>query len=177
MESTSKKPSPWEYGVVLLLLAAAFFLILLTSSCGTSRESLKDTRIEYRDTTINNYWKKDTTIHVDLPIEQGKVVTMIGDTAKAQTSIASAAAWVDDAGRLHLELENRSDKGIDVIAPVYGRTIYTSVTDYKSEQLKPPPVYVEKELTWWQRFRLKAFWPLVLAVVLLLLWTFRKLFL
>ena len=37
-------------------------------------------------------------------------------------------------------------------------------------------VKVAQPLTWWQKFRQGAFLPLLLAVVLLLLWTFRKLF-
>lgn len=37
-------------------------------------------------------------------------------------------------------------------------------------------VRVAQPLTWWQKFRQGAFLPLLLAVVLLLLWTFRKLF-
>lgn len=36
-------------------------------------------------------------------------------------------------------------------------------------------VEVEKPLSWWQRFRIDAFWWLLGAVVLLLAWTFRKL--
>ena len=34
--------------------------------------------------------------------------------------------------------------------------------------------YKEKELTWWQRFRLKAFWWQLLLNVLMLLFIFRK---
>lgn len=35
-------------------------------------------------------------------------------------------------------------------------------------------VKVEKPLSWWQKFRMGAFWWLLGAVALLLLWTFRK---
>lgn len=34
---------------------------------------------------------------------------------------------------------------------------------------------VEKPLSWWKSFQIKAFWGLLAAVVLLLVWTFRKL--
>ena len=37
-------------------------------------------------------------------------------------------------------------------------------------------VQVAQPLSWWQKFRQGAFLPLLLSVVLLLLWTFRKLF-
>lgn len=36
-------------------------------------------------------------------------------------------------------------------------------------------VKIEKPLSWWQSFKIGAFWWLCGAVVLLLLWTFRKL--
>ena len=35
-------------------------------------------------------------------------------------------------------------------------------------------VKVEQPLTWWQKFRQEAFWWLAGAVLLLLIWTFRK---
>lgn len=35
-------------------------------------------------------------------------------------------------------------------------------------------VKVEQPLTWWQKFRQEAFWWLAVAVLLLLIWTFRK---
>ena len=35
-------------------------------------------------------------------------------------------------------------------------------------------VKIEKPLSWWQKFRIGAFWWLLGAVALLLLWTFRK---
>ena len=35
-------------------------------------------------------------------------------------------------------------------------------------------VQVEKPLSWWQKLKIRAFWGLAGAVLLLLLWTFRK---
>ena len=35
-------------------------------------------------------------------------------------------------------------------------------------------VKVEKPLSWWQKTRQRAFWPLLLSVAALIAWTFRK---
>lgn len=43
----------------------------------------------------------------------------------------------------------------------------------EAETIKEP-VYIEKPLTAWQTFRLEAFWWLVAATGIQLLWAFRK---
>ena len=48
------------------------------------------------------------------------------------------------------------------------------VTDTLIIEKTTEPQYIEKSLTWWQRFRQGAFWWLVGGIALLLLWTFRK---
>ena len=35
-------------------------------------------------------------------------------------------------------------------------------------------VKVEKELSWWQKFRIRSFWGLLVLSIALLAWTFRK---
>lgn len=40
------------------------------------------------------------------------------------------------------------------------------------ERIKEVPV--ERPLTWWQKTKIRAFWGLLVAVLLLALWTFRK---
>ena len=49
------------------------------------------------------------------------------------------------------------------------RVVCDSVTVERVKEVK-----VDRPLTWWQKFRQGAFWWLAGAVLLLLLWTFRK---
>ena len=151
---------------------AAFFLVLVQATSCSPRiiETIKtNTVVEKRDSIA---WK-DTTIYVPIPIGSGNVITAVGDTAKAKTQIAEAASWVDGAGKLHLELNNR--KGfIPHDAKIPSRTIWISVNSTRVETLTRT-VEVDKPLSWWQKFRIGAFWWLLGAIVALLLWTFRKL--
>lgn len=151
---------------------AAFFLVLAHATSCSPRivETIKtETIIEQKDSIA---WR-DTTIFVPIPLGSGETITAVGDTAKAKTAIAEAASWVDSVGKLHLELKNRTGF-IQHQAKVPSRTILISVNNTRTETLTRT-VEVEKPLSWWQKFRLVAFWWLLGAVVALLLWTFRKL--
>jgi hypothetical protein len=52
--------------------------------------------------------------------------------------------------------------------------VHVTDTLYKASEIVETTVEVEKPLSWWQSFEIRAFWWLLAAVVLLLLWTFRK---
>ena len=57
------------------------------------------------------------------------------------------------------------------------RYIHDTIRLVKADSVfidRPVEVEKEKPLTWWQTARLEAFWWLAGAVVLLLVWTFRK---
>ena len=51
------------------------------------------------------------------------------------------------------------------------------VTDtlIKEAEIRTEIKEIEKPLSWWQKFRIEAFWWLLLGVIALLVWTFRKL--
>ncbi len=142
---------------------AAFFLVLVQATSCSPRiiETIKtETVIEQKDSIA---WR-DTTIYVPIPLGSSEAITAVGDTAKAKTAIAEAASWVDGAGKLHLELNNR--KGfIPHDAKIPSRTIWTSVNNTRAETLTRT-VEVEKPLSWWQKFRIGAFWWLILLAAI-----------
>ena len=145
-------------------------LVWALSGCSTEKEVIKwKERVVYRDTTA---WR-DTTFYVPIPLESGQVITQAQDTARAETSVAVAESFVDTFGLLHLYLRNK-DTVIPYHAAIPHRTIWVEVTTEK-EQLKQQIIEVEKPLTWWQRFRLRAFWWLAGFFLLLVLWWTREL--
>ena len=157
-----------------ILLITAAFLLQALYSCGTVNVA-QNTKTEYRDTTIYQDRLQDTTIYVPIPLEKGQAIVTVGDTSKLETSVARSTASIDARGKLNHTLENKSDQKLQAIVPVHSKVIYHGVTSNKAEILTRT-IYKEKELTWWQNVRLKAFWPLLVAVLLLLLllWNFRK---
>lgn len=142
----------------ILLLAG---LLLALSSCSPKVIYQKETVIEYRDTTIRD------TAYFEVPVEVEKIVTR--DTVShLENSLAISDAMVTD-GFLHHSLETKPQ---EIPVPV---VIHVRDTIRQEAQIIEKEVEVEKPLSWWQKFQIWAFWWLLGAVVLLLLWTFRKL--
>ena len=144
------------------LEATAILLVLgLLASCSPRIITEKETVIEYRDTTIID------TAYFEVPVEVEKIVTR-DTTSHLENSLAISDAMVTD-GFLHHSLETKPQK---VPVPV---VIHVRDTIKQEAQIVYKEVPVEQPLSWWQKFRMDAFWWLLGAVVLLLLWTFRKL--
>lgn len=139
----------------------AFLLVLCLASCSPRVITKTETVIEYRDRIVT-----DTAV-VEIPVEVEKIVTR-DTTSHLENTYAKSDAMVSE-GFLHHSLES---------IPQYIRVpVEVHVTDtlYKEAEIHTETVEVEKPLSWWQKFRMDAFWWLLGAVVLLLLWTFRKL--
>lgn len=171
-----KIKEPFSFGdLAVALIAVAMILAMLISLTGCSpkiAENISEhTSVEYRDST----YYRDTTIYVPIPLENGQVVTRANEKAKAETSIAEAEAYVDTLGFLHLDIRNKPGH-LSAVVAIPHRDIWVNTTT-KKEQLKKLVVQVEKPLNWWQKFRINSFWWLLAAVVVLVLWCTRKLWL
>lgn len=132
----------------------------LLASCSPRIIKEVHTQIEYRDREVH-----DTAV-VEIPKIIEKNVTR--DTAShLENTYARSDASVRD-GFLWHSLESKPQI---IKVPV---TVHVTDTLYKEAQIEEKIVEVEKPLSWWQRFRIGAFWWLCGAVLLLLAWTFRK---
>ena len=118
------------------------------------------TQVEYRDRVVHD------TATVEVPVEVEKIVTR-DTTSHLENNWAKSDAMVSD-GFLHHSLES---KPRIIQVPV---EVHVTDTLWKEQEIKEVEKLVEKELTWWQRFRMEAFPWLLLAVVVLLLFAFRK---
>lgn len=144
-----------EKALIGILLALTLSGCCVCKKCPLQKDSV---RIEYRDRIIHD----TTTFEVTKEVE--KIVTR--DTVShLENSWAKSDALVSE-GLLHHSLES-----IPQIIKVPYEVI---VTDTLIVEKTTEPVYIEKPLTWWQKFRQGAFWWLVGGIVLLLIWTFRK---
>ena len=145
----------------ILYVAFIALLIFLLTACSPKVVYQKETVIEYRDTTIRD------TAYFEVPVEVEKIVTR--DTVShLENSLAISDAMVTD-GFLHHSLETKPQ---EIPVPV---VIHVRDTIRQEAQIIEKEVEIEKPLSWWQKFQIGAFWWLLGAVVLLLLWTFRKL--
>ena len=146
----------WVVGIVLAVSA----ILCWITSCSPKVIVQKETVTEYRDRIVH-----DTTT-VEIPYEVEKVVTR--DTAShLENTYAKSDAVVSD-GLLHHSLESRPQI---IKVPV---EVHVTDTLYKESEIRTETVEVEKPLSWWQKFRLDAFWWLVAAVFVFVLYIFRK---
>ena len=141
------------------VLIAALILIMCLS-CGTTKPVPSPT-IEYRDTVIY----RDRVIHdtttFEVPVEVEKIVTR--DTAShLENSWAKSDAMVSE-GFLHHSLESIPQ----VIKVPYTVEVKDTVIIHEESTQEPPQIVeVEKELSWWQRFEIGAFWWLVVIALI-----------
>lgn len=155
----------------LKILAFSFALCLTSCSPKIVDKLVTQTVIEYRDSTV---WR-DTTIFVPIPLESDQAIVHVGDTSHRETSVAESDAWIGKDGLIHHNIRNKAGARIPYSVKLPEHWLYTGVINTKEkEQGIIKEVKVEKPLSWWQKLRIGAFWWLLGAVALLLLWTFRK---
>lgn len=150
--------------------AASLLLVLSAAACAPRVivEKVIETRIERRDSLVY----RDTLIKVPIPLEKDQAIVQLGDTSKLETTVAQSVAYVDSTGRLHHTLENRRGS-LSTVVKIPVRYVFQSEVQ-KQAEIITKEVEVEKPLSWWQNFRIRAFWYLLGAVAALVLWTFRK---
>lgn len=156
-----------------LKILAFSFAICLFPSCSQKivEKLVTQTVTEYRDSTVF----RDSTIFVPIPLESDQAIVHVGDTSHRETSVAESDAWIGKDGLIHHNIRNKAGARIPYSVKLPEHWLYTGVINTKEkEQGIIKEVKVEKPLSWWQKLRIGAFWWLLGAVALLLLWTFRK---
>lgn len=163
-------------------IAALCAILVVATSCGLCKHLPTETHVKdstvvnYKDSTIVSI--KDSTVLVQIPAESSSAVLPDGFRSHVQTSIAESDAWVED-GLLHHTIRNRSENMLPAVVPVMttARVIH-SENDHTGLTDRVVTKEVEKPLTWWQRFRIGAFfWLLGLALIgwrREILWLLRK---
>ena len=154
-----------------LILILGFWAILPGCSPKIVERLVTVTNTEVHDSLA---WR-DTTIYVPIPLESDQAIVHVGDTSHRETSIAESDAWIGKDGMIHHSLRNKADARLSYNLKMPERWLYTNVTNTKEhEQGIIKEIKVEKPLSWWQKFRLKAFWWLLIATICLGVWTFRN---
>ena len=145
---------------VLVIVLAITVVLCWATSCSPKVIVQKEVVTEYRDRIVH-----DTTT-VEIPYEVERIVTR--DTASHLENTYAKSDAVVSGGFLSHSLESRPQV---IKVPV---EVHVTDTLYKEAQIIEKEVEVEKPLSWWQSLRIGAFWYLLGAVALLLLWAFRK---
>ena len=166
--------------VKLLLLLAA---VCLLASCRCKQQAVvfpqEPVVLHQKDSVRVEYVERVTidTVTVEIPVPMQSASVVARDSVSfLETDFAESWARVLSDGSLSHTLRNK--EGV-MRAETYvpSRETERAETVYVDREVPvnvPYPVEVEKRLTKWQEFRMGAFWYLVGALALSLLWIFRK---
>lgn len=164
-----------------ICLIISLVALLLMSACRSSKQMLPSTpvivnntdsvRTEYIETV-----RIDTVlVEVPVPMESAKQVVP-DSTSHLETSLAESDAWINPDGSLGHSIKNKEQNlKAEVLVPV--KDIQTNNTEASVREVPvpyPESVYIERDFTKWESFRLEAFWYLVGAVLISLGWILRK---
>ena len=157
-----------------MMIRAAKYIALaicvaLLASCAIQKPHVQ---VVTRDSTVVNYVDstvvsiRDSLVLVPIPAESSSTVLPAGFRSHVETSIAESDAYVED-GLLHHTIRNKSNESLPAIVPVVTMAqVIRADSSHEGLVNRTVVKEVEKKLTWWQRFRIGAFfWLLALAVI------------
>lgn len=140
------------------------FLLPVVIGCGVCKHKPTHSETHIKDSTVvhikDSLVVRDSVVYVQVPVEQSQNILPTFLPSHLETSVAESDAFVDSLG-LHHTLKNKEAE-LQVHVPVtehYHEN--TSLNSSESSTVQTATVEVEKELSWWQKFRLKAFWILL----------------
>lgn len=143
--------------------------LLAVSSCSTVRHtpSVTDsTRVEVR---VEREFVRDTA-YIELPVIIEKRATL--DTASTlENKYAKSEASVSGGVLTH----SLSTKPVREPVIVQNEIVYRDSLVYRDRVVRED-IYIEKELTWWQRFRLKLGSISLILIVIAILYLFLHFF-
>lgn len=143
-------------GLLLFFLACGLFCLC---SCSVKRAVQKESkeervRVEYREIL------KTDTVTVQLPPERIEVIRR--DSSHLETSLAASDARIQPDGTIYHTLLNKPFTPKIEVKYKDRETIRDSIV----YQTKEVPYFVEKELNWWQKIRMKAGGLAIIALIL-----------
>lgn len=163
----------WMYALewCIFFLAGCAIIIFLSFLSSCCSPKVVPPNVEYRDSI--QIVVKDRIVHDTVPFyvpaESSSEVTP-DDSSHLETSFAVSDAWIRD-GLLHHLLKNKEQQ-IDIPHDVI---VSDTTTTHSNQTTVTVTEYVEKKLSWWQSLCIKWFpWTLI-AFVLLLAWTIKRL--
>ena len=146
------------------IITMVFPVLFLLASCSAQRKlaTSTDSRDSVRvETVVRTEYVRDT-VEVEIPVE--RVMQIVEDSSHLETILAVSDAFLRSDGTLYHTLENKAGKRpVEVRKEiVYKDSIVYRDRAVRETEIKETP----RELTWWQKVRIKGFWVLLLITVI-----------
>lgn len=156
-------------GIIILLIAGSL------TSCSTHRQlqtsTTETTTDSVRVEVIRETVFVTDTVTVEIPAAISERTT-IDTISTLENQFALSTARINADGTLfHSLLQKPQTLLVEFQKPVINNTTNTTA-NHEATKTKTieVPVEVEKELTWWQGFKISAFWYLTALSLVLTLW-------
>ena len=145
---------------MIAIVGSIVILLLFFSSCSPRIIERVETKIEVHERIVYD------TATFEVPVEIEKIVTC--DTISHLENNWAKSDAIVSGGLLHHSLESKPQ--------IIKIPVEVTVRDTIKEEAKiiEKEVKVEKPLSWSQKTKIGVFWYLLGAVIVLLLWVFRK---
>ena len=145
------------------IIFAAAVLLMLTGCSTPRRTAIEPVVLRESDSVRVETVEKVRldTVRVTVWLPQESVKQTVNDSVShLETELAESDAWINDDGTLGHSLKNKEGTlTVDVVVAGKERETRETRTGVKEVPVPyPEPVYIERELTRWEAFRLKAFW-------------------
>lgn len=139
---------------------ALITLALCLASCAVQKPVTPTVNI--KDSTVfhvkDSIAIKYVEVAVEVPVEVMREIVPVQDSSHLETSVAMSDAFIDKNGFLHHSLKNKKT-ALSTVTPVEEHHHEeTSSNEHSETQITPQLVEIPAELTWWQKFRIGAFW-------------------
>ena len=159
------KPQPMNKLFASLFVSLA---ALAASACGAVRPVAPSvtgsTRVEVRTETVTVH----DTAFVELPVIVERIQTM--DTTSTLENTYAKSEAIVTAGILHHSLET---KPVKVPVEVKTQIVYRDSLVFK-DRIETKTVEVPRQLTWWQKTKMKLGVAFLITIVITLLYLFLK---
>ncbi len=148
--------------------------LLILQGCGVCRHFQPKEETNVRDSVVLHI--KDSVsiqyvpVEVPVPVEVMREIVPAQDSSHLETSVAESVAFIDSLGFLHHSLENKKGSTIGTTVPVeeHHHTEQQQQTHEENHQASVIE-YIERPLTWWQKFWIgsgKILWSILAGALL-----------
>lgn len=165
-----------------ILCIVTLLALLLLSSCRSAKEAAQHPVILSNSDSIRTEYierlRIDTvTVEIPVPAESSKQIVR-DSTSHLETSLAFSDAWINPDGTLGHSIHNKGHP-IKADVPVPVKDTETNKTSESIREVPVPypvekKIYIETQLSTWQKFRIRAFWPCTAALAISLAYIFRR---
>lgn len=161
-------------GILMAMLIVV--MALCCGGCATNKPTAPTIITVVDSTKVETKYERiiiRDTVCITLPPQSAERTTL-DSTSHLETDFAVSDARVNPDGSLSHTLQNKAQ---EIPVPVEKEKEVQEKIVYRNREVgvpQPYPVEVERELTWWQKFRLKGFWVLLSVIIAAMGWKWRK---